>query len=261
MASGQFIDLFPSRIVALSVGGLHVYWYGVLYVAAFVLAVFLLPRLQHYRNLKLTRETWLELIVAGMAGVLIGGRVGYALFYEPQFFWNHPLALLSLANGGMSSHGGFVGVGLALLFISRHRRLDLWRLLDVATVPAALGLALGRMGNFINGELYGVATTLPWALPFLGADGLRHPTQLYAVAKDIFIAGVCWLALRRRWAPGLTTALFLILYSVLRFLLEFVRVQDYPLLAIGHIAFSRGQLLTIPIFFVGVAFAWYHSRR
>lgn len=256
------LDLFPSRAVAVSVFGFGIHWYGILYVLAFLLAFMILPQIQRYRSLALSRDEWSGVLTAGILGVLLGGRLGFVLFYHPLYYFAHPLELFAVWRGGMSSHGGFLGVGLALLLVCRQMRIPLLALLDVAVVPAALGLALGRVGNFINQELYGSITTLPWGIAIPGVEGLRHPTQLYAVLKDLSIAAACFWHLRRTQAraPGGTFAVFLMLYGTLRFLLEYVRAQDISPLAIGGITLTIGQLYTLPILLVGCVL-WVRWKR
>ncbi|MDD5623434.1 MAG: prolipoprotein diacylglyceryl transferase [Candidatus Peribacteraceae bacterium] len=254
--------LFPSRTVALTLFGWDVRWYGILYVAAFLLAFVLLPRLQKWRGLTLSSDEWSGVLSAGIIGVLLGGRLGYVLLYDPIFFWQHPLEVFAVWHGGMSSHGGFLGVAIALLLVARRKGIPLLHLVDLCIVPAAIGLALGRLGNFINQELYGTVTTLPWGMEFPGAQGLRHPVQLYAIAKDLLLALVCFLHLRRSvQRPGSTTALFLMLYSILRFLLEELREQDIPLVSVSGFLFTRAQFFTVPLFLAGVLLWWWSRRR
>ncbi|MFA5273047.1 MAG: prolipoprotein diacylglyceryl transferase [Candidatus Peribacter sp.] len=251
-------QFFPSRAVAVSLFGFGIHWYGILYIVAFLIAFLLLPRLQQERGLALSRHDWSDVLTAGILGVLIGGRLGYVLFYHPVYFALHPLEIFAVWNGGMSSHGGLIGVGIALLMMARKRHLPLLALLDLLVIPGALGLALGRVGNFINLELYGTVTTLPWGTAFPGSEGLRHPVQLYAVAKDLFIAAVCLWHLRRTrlLRPGGTFALFLVLYGVLRVLVEFVREPDAPPVFFGLFTLTRGQLYTLPLIaFGGVLWA------
>lgn len=254
--------LFPSRAVAVSLFGFAVHWYGILYVVAFLLAYLLLPRLQKERGLLLSREEWSRVLTAGILGVLIGGRIGYVLFYHPLYFAQHPLEILAVWKGGMSSHGGFLGVGAALLISTRRHALSLSALLDLAVIPAALGLALGRVGNFINLELYGTATALPWGMTIPGVEGMRHPVQLYAVVKDLFIAAVCFWHVRhsRLLQSGGTFALFLVLYGFLRFLVEFVREPDFPPLSFGYFSLSRGQLYSLPLLLIGI-WLWIRWKR
>ncbi len=260
------IALFPSRPVALELFGLQIHWYGLLYLAGFLIAGWLLPRLQKYRNLHLPQDAWLTLLSWSVLGVVIGGRLGYVFFYEPQFFLAHPMQIVAVWQGGMAFHGGLIGVVLVLWLWSRTFKIPLLVLGDIVVVPVAIGLALGRFGNFINQELYGTVTTLPWGMYFPGAEGLRHPIQLYAVGKDLFIAAVCFWHLRitreniHRW--GCTGAAFLIFYGVGRFLLEYIRDQQYPLTEIAGITLTRGQLLCIPMILVGLGICiWNRLRR
>lgn len=251
------IDLFPSREVAFVLAGFPVHWYGLLYFAGFLIAWFLLPRLQRLRGLHLTGDDWSSLLSWGVVGVIVGGRLGYVLFYDPRYFLAHPADIVAVWKGGMSSHGGFIGVTLALLWALRARRGQLLRIADVVVVPVAIGLALGRFGNFINQELYGTVTSLPWGIEIPGVEGARHPTQLYAVAKNLFIALSCFLFLRRSfYRPGRVFALFLLLYGVLRFLIEFVRDQGPAFQG----PLSEGQVLTIPVFLAGVLLWWWTGR-
>lgn len=251
------IDFFPSREVAFMLAGFPVHWYGLLYFAAFLAAWWLLPRLQRLRGLHLTGDDWSHLLSWAVAGVIIGGRLGYVIFYDPQYFMENPADIVAVWKGGMSSHGGFIGVTLALLWALRGRRDQILRIADVIVVPVALGLAFGRIGNFINQELYGTVTSLPWAIEVPGVDGPRHPTQLYAVGKNLLIAMTCYLYLHRQpYRPGRAFSLFLILYGVLRFLVEFVRDQGPGFWG----PLSEGQILTIPLLLAGAAL-WWHTGR
>lgn len=251
------MHFFPSRTVALDILGLQVHWYGIMYAIGALLGLYLLPRIQTERDLRLSSDEWLTVVTVVMIGIVVGGRLGYVLFYEPLHFLQHPLDVFAVWKGGMASHGGFIGVTLALFYLSRRLEVDVRTLADLVIIPVAIGLALGRIGNFINQELYGTPTSLPWGIAIPGVPGLRHPTQMYAVLKDLTIAVICFLYLRhaRPIVPGRTVALFLMLYGVLRFLIEFIRVDGYPPIVVLGLTFTRGQLLTIPIFFAGV-FLW-----
>jgi len=231
------IEVLPSREVAVELFGWSVRWYGVLYVLAFAAVYWLGPRLQHWRGLQLTREQWLELTAWGAAGTIIGGRLGYVLFYEPLLYAAEPMRVLALWDGGMSSHGGFIGVGVAVWLgpakLLRSRGVNLLALLDVLVVPIALGLMLGRVGNVINQELFPSTAV-----------------QVLAVLKNLVVAGVVYAHLRlaRASRPGRTAALFLITYSVFRFGIEFIRVQEWQ----TSLGLTRGQLLTLPLFAIGI---------
>ena len=255
------ISLFPSRTVALELFGFPIRWYGLFYLCAFLVAYILLPRLQRYRGLALIREEWERLLGFAVLGVIVGGRLGFILFYEPMYFLAHPVKIFAVWEGGMASHGGFLGVAIALFFTLRRRNVDLLRFADVVVIPAALGLAVGRVGNLINQELYGTVTTLPWGIAIPGIEGLRHPTPFYDALYNILIAAVCFLHLARpRSVPGRTCALFLMLYALFRFLVEFLRAQEYAPLDLGIVVLTMGQALTVPVFIAGMFLWWWAGR-
>lgn len=255
------MEFFPSRTIAVELFGFGIHWYGLMYATAFVLAWFLLPKLQRYRGLSMTKGEWENVLAGAILGVIIGGRLGFVLFYEPVYFLENPLKIFAVWEGGMASHGGFIGVTIALLFTLRHRLRDLLRIADVVVIAAALGLMIGRFGNFINQELYGIPTSLPWGISIPGVEGLRHPTPIYSMIQNGLIALLCFLHLRTyQDAPGRTTALFLMLYSIGRFTVEFYRVQDHGFTSFFGFALSRGQLLTIPVFLIGIAL-WVLASR
>ena len=213
--------------------GYTVYWYGLLYVVAFGIGYALLPRLARYRDIFLDSERWLEFLFWTVLAVLLGGRLGYVLLYAPGYFLLHPLEILLLSNGGMSSHGGFFAVGVAVWFLARRFKISLLDLLDVAVVPVALGLALGRLGNFINQELY------------------VGNFALLAVAKDLLLALLGYLTLRRTSGyfaeSGRVLGLFLVGYGILRFVTEYLRIQEWNYVW----GLTYGQFLTIPLFLFG----------
>lgn len=257
------VSFFPTRTVALELFGFAVHWYGLLYLASFLIAWALLPKLQKLRGILLSDDEWSSVLSAAVIGVIVGGRLGFVFFYEPAYFVAHPLDVFKVWHGGMSSHGGFIGVTLALLWVLRHKSLeDKLRLADIATVPIAFGLELGRLGNFINQELYGTVTLQPWGIAIPGVEGLRHPTSLYAMVKDMYIAAACLVHLSKvRTRNGETLAVFLMLYGVLRTAVEFFREQEYTGVVLAGWNITRGQLLTLPIFVVGlVLFVWVRRR-
>ncbi|MAE68575.1 MAG: prolipoprotein diacylglyceryl transferase [Candidatus Peribacteraceae bacterium] len=246
------MQLLPSRQVAIEILGFSVHWYGLLYLIAFLLAYHLTFRLQHLRSLTLEKEDVSALLSWAVGGVIVGGRMGYVLFYEYAYFSQHATEVLFVWNGGMSSHGGFIGVAIALGIALKKRGVPLLPFLDVITVPIALGLACGRLGNFINWELYGTVTDVSWAMAIPGVEGLRHPTFFYALAKNLLIAAVCYRHLKLSYPrPGETFAIFLLLYGVLRFVVEYFREQPYGWFDIGVASLTRGQILTLPLIAVG----------
>ncbi len=246
------ITFFPSRMVALEIAGFGIHWYGLLYFAAFVVAWFLLPRLQKYRSLSLSMDEWSSIISAAVIGVILGGRLGYVLFYAPLYYLQHPLEIFEVWKGGMASHGGFIGVALALYYVLRKKSWDeILRIGDIIVIPVAIGLGLGRLGNFINLELYGTVTSLPWGMNFPGAEGLRHPIQLYDFIAMMLIALILFLHLRTKQPSGKTGALFLILYSIVRILIEFIRDQA----GVPVYLLTEGQWLTVPVLVIGLLLA------
>jgi phosphatidylglycerol:prolipoprotein diacylglycerol transferase len=256
--------LFPTRQIALSIGPLDVHWYGLMYILGFLVGLPVLRHLLRYRDLSLTDKQLESLVLHVFFGVILGGRLGFVLFYGGMEYVQHPLEILKVWNGGMSSHGGFLGVILALVLFTRGNMTVFRKIADVLAVPIAIGLAFGRLGNLINGELYGTMTTLPWAMSFPGAEGLRHPTQIYAMLKDLFIALVCFLHLRGSWPAyrcGSTIGVLLCLYAVLRFLVEYVREQALAPIDVLWFELSRGQLLTLPLLLLGLIVLWCTRKR
>jgi phosphatidylglycerol:prolipoprotein diacylglycerol transferase len=257
------MEFFPSRTVALDILGFSIHWYGLLYLTGFLIAAWILPILGKYRGIPLTRDKWMELLSWAIVGVIGGGRLGYILFYEPSYYLANPLKLLAVWEGGMSFHGGLIGVLIVLWFFCKRHRISFLQLADVAVVPVAIGLMLGRFGNFLNQELYGTVTTLPWGMHFDGVEGLRHPTQLYAMIKDATIASLCYWHLRstaNSKIVGKTGALFLMLYGTLRFLIEFLRVPTDPPFDFGAFILTRGQALSLPMLVAG-AILWFVLSR
>ena len=251
--------------IAFSIGPLAVRWYGFMYLVAF-LAVFVLGRARIRANAPSVpsgfgvRELE-DLIFWGVLGVVLGGRLGYVLFYKPGYYLGHPLELLAVWQGGMSFHGGLIGVIVAMAVFARRRG---WRLTQVADFIAPLvplGLAAGRLGNFINGELWGRPSSVPWAMIFPQADALpRHPSQLYQFAGEglLLFAFLWWYSSRPR-PVGAVSAMFLIGYGVLRFVAEFARQPDAFLGLLG-LGMTMGQWLSLPMVAIGV-WLLHASRR
>lgn len=252
------ISFFPSRMVAVDVWGFGIHWYGLLYFVAFLIGWLLLPRIQKYRNLSLDADAWSQLLSAAVIGVIVGGRLGYVLFYGPAYYAQHPLEIFAVWNGGMASHGGFIGVTLACIYVLRKQSWDhILRIADVVVIPVTIGLGLGRIGNFINQELYGTVTSLPWGMSFPGAEGLRHPIQFYDFSAMMVLALILFFSLKSKPVrPGRTLALFLILYGIVRFLIEFIRDQA----GVPVYLLTEGQWLTIPVLLIGL-FLFVRTRK
>jgi phosphatidylglycerol:prolipoprotein diacylglycerol transferase len=209
----------------------------------------------------ITREQFEGLIFFAVLGVILGGRLGYVLFYKPGYYASNPLEILAVWQGGMSFHGGLLGVILAMAWVAWRYRVDYLRLMDFISPLVPLGIAAGRLGNFINGELYGRVTEVPWGMVFRGAgDAPRHPSQLYQFALEglVLFALLWWFSAKPR-PRGAVSALFLIGYGSLRFIAEFGREPDAHLgfLALG---LTMGQWLSLPMIAAGLALYWWSAR-
>ena len=247
--------------VAFSIGPLAVRWYGLMYLAGFAAAWWLGSLRIEAGRAPITRKQFDDLIFLAVLGVILGGRLGYVLFYKPAYYASNPLEIFAVWQGGMSFHGGLLGVIGAMWIAARRNKLHFLQLMDFVAPLCPLGIAAGRIGNFINGELYGRVTDLPWGMVFRGAGALpRHPSQLYQAALEGFALFVLlwWFSAKPR-PRGQVSALFLIGYGAFRFLAEFAREPDAFL---GLLAFglTMGQWLCLPMIAGGLwLFAW--TRR
>lgn len=244
--------------VAFTLGPLQVHWYGLMYLFAFLIAWGLaLWRNKHYQ-LGWTSEQISDLIFYAALGAIIGGRVGYMLFYDLPQFLAQPWLLFKVWQGGMSFHGGLIGVLLVLWFLAWKTVKPFWAVCDFIAPLVPLGLGLGRLGNFINGELWGRPSDLPWAMVFPHADDLpRHPSQLYELGLEgIVLFVLVWLYAAKPRKAGQISGVFLMGYALCRIFAEFFRVPDPQL---GYLAFNwltMGQILSIPMFILGFLLWW-----
>jgi phosphatidylglycerol:prolipoprotein diacylglycerol transferase len=248
--------------VAINIGPLAVRWYGLMYLAGFLCAYVLITKLVQRSQLNLNSEKVADLLFACVLGVVIGGRLGYVIFYNGAYYLHHPQQILFLWQGGMSFHGGLLGVIVAaMLFIYKHK-LPMGQLADILVISSCCGLFFGRIGNFINGELWGRVTDVPWAMVFPGAGSLpRHPSQLYeAILEGPVLLLLLWLVYRRKFQPWSVFFSFISLYSLFRFLIEFVRQPDAQLgiLATG---LTMGQMLSLPLMVAGVIGIYLVNRK
>ncbi|MFT7130212.1 MAG: phosphatidylglycerol:prolipoprotein diacylglycerol transferase [Gammaproteobacteria bacterium] len=245
--------------IALTIGPLSIHWYGIMYLLAFSTAWWLAVRRSGFEHSPLKRAQVDDLIFYGAIGVVLGGRFGYVMFYNFDKFLEQPLWLFKVWQGGMSFHGGLLGVIVAMLIYARHIKVDAGRMLDFVAPLAPLGLGMGRLGNFIGQELWGRpadVTSVPWAMVFpADPEALaRHPSQLYQLGLEgilLFLIVYGFSAKPRPvWSVG---GLFIACYGAFRFVVEFFRQPD------SHIGFdaqgwlTRGQLLSLPMIVVGVA--------
>lgn len=243
--------------VAFSIGPLVVRWYGLAYVAGFVVAALILRRLNRSWSVGITDDQQIDIVLASVVGVIVGGRLGYVLFYGGSEYLREPLKIFATWDGGMSFHGGLVGILIACWFVSRRVGVSFLRLADLGAVGAPIGLLLGRITNFVNGELWGRVTDVPWGMVFpTGGPFPRHPSQLYEAFLEGLVLFIVLLWLSRKKRPeGLIFGVLLSGYALSRILVEFVREPD---LQLGFIAgpFTMGQLLSLPMLLAGAYIVW-----
>lgn len=250
--------------VAISLGPLAIRWYGLMYLLAFVAFLVLgKRRLRAQPWHGLSEKDIDDVLFYGVFGVIVGGRLGQVLFYEPAYYFAHPLEIFAIWKGGMSFHGGFLGVLVAMALYARRRGLSFWQITDFGAPLVPIGLGLGRIGNFINGELWGRVANpeLPWAMVFPHVDSLpRHPSQLYqAFGEGLLLwALLGWFSARPR-PRGQVSALFLIGYGLARWSGEYFREPDAGIFGHSYLV-SMGQWLSLPMILVGV-FLFVRGRK
>ncbi|MDO1530222.1 prolipoprotein diacylglyceryl transferase [Fulvimonas sp. R45] len=284
MSQPYVVHLNP---VAFQLGPVQVHWYGLMYLLGFFGAIVLGEYRRRRGRLPVSREALSDLFFYGMMGVIVGGRVWYMLFYYaggPRWIWTDPLALFKVWDGGMSFHGGLLGVLAASLWWSRRHKLHFFDTVDFVAPLIPLGLGLGRLGNFINGELWGKPGTVPWAMVFPQAHGEdvqyvaghpawaealqrygglpRHPSELYELALEgVVMFAVLWLVSMKPRPRYLVSGLFALMYGCFRFAVEFVRVPDPQLgYLFGTSWVTMGQMQSLPLVVVGLLLLWM-SRR
>jgi phosphatidylglycerol---prolipoprotein diacylglyceryl transferase len=254
--------------VALALGPVQIHWYGLTYLAAFGLFLWLAARRvrqPQFADAGWTRRDVEDLLFWGVIGVVIGGRVGYALFYKLGQYLANPLEILMVWKGGMAFHGGLLGVIVAMALYARHRKRAFLQVMDLVAPCVPTGLAAGRIGNFINGELWGRAAdpSLPWAMVFpqSGSVLARHPSQLYQFALEgLLLFVLLWWYARKPRAQGQVAAAFVFGYGVLRFIAEYFREPD-SFLGLLTFNMSLGQWLCVPMVLAGAGLWWWFGRK
>ncbi len=242
-------------------GPLQIRWYSLLYVGAFLLARYILIRLSRESRFKFTAEQMEQFIVWALLGAVIGARIFYCVVYDPAGFAQDPFFLFKVYQGGLSFHGGFLGVVFAGWLFARKNKIPFWNLADAMALCCPSGLAMGRLGNFINGELYGRVTDVPWAMVFPGAGPQpRHPSQLYELfLEGILLFAILWALKKRIKTDGVLALIFCFGYTLARFVVEFYRQPDAHL---GYLflGFSMGQWLSIAMLVGSALLAYAFSR-
>lgn len=249
--------------VALQLGPLAVHWYGLMYLAGFMTFLWLgRKRIAQLKLPKFDAKLLDDLLFYGVIGVILGGRLGEVLFYNPGYYFSHPAKILAVWEGGMSFHGGFLGVLIAMALFARQQKLHWLQLMDFIAPLVPPGLAFGRLGNFINGELWGRPTDAPWGMVFPHVDNLpRHPSQLYECALEgIALFILLWWFSQKPRPVGAVSGLFLIGYGSFRFIAEFTRNPDDGIFGLMTFGVSMGQWLSLPMVMVGITMMMW-SRR
>ncbi len=257
--------------VAIQIGPLAVHWYGLTYLVAFGLFMWLgSRRLRHPPYAQIQGPTaWKfkdveDILFLGVLGVVVGGRLGYCLFYKPGHYLANPLEIFAVWQGGMSFHGGMLGVIASMVWFAHSRGRPFWQVADFVAPCVPTGLAAGRVGNFINGELPGrlADPSLPWAMVFRGAGSLpRHPSQVYQfLLEGLLLFILLWLYARHARKTGQVAAAFLFGYGVFRFIAEFFREPD-DFLGLLSLGMSMGQWLCVPMILVGAGLWWWFGKQ
>lgn len=244
--------------VAFTIGPFTARWYGIAYVLGFLCAAFVIYRVGKRWKFSFDFDSICMVLICAMLGVIIGGRVGYVLFYNFDSFVANPLSLFDFSHGGMSFHGGFIGALIAGVVAARLIKMPYLSLLDLAVIGVPLGLLFGRMANFVNGELWGAPTDASWGVVFGGAAGYepRHPSQLYEAALEGLLLFAILFALSRKNPPlpqGSYFGTFMLGYGICRFLIEFVREPDIQLGYLWGGWLTMGQVLSVPLIIAGIA--------
>lgn len=253
--------------IAFEIGPVAVRWYGLAYVAGFIGGLLYIKSLARRWPSRFTPEGVDDFFTWGVLGVILGGRLGYCLFYNPAYFLSNPVEILKIWEGGMSYHGGLLGVVLAVLLYGRRYKINFFDMTDRIAPGVCIGLFFGRIANFINGELYGRFTDVPWGMVFPHAGELpRHPSQLYqAFLEGLVLFVVLHLVASKKPARYVVSGLFALLYGIFRFAVEFVRQPDnLPHLREGVLGWmTMGQVLTLPLiaFGIGLLVMSRHARR
>ena len=249
--------------VALSMGPLQIRWYGLAYVAGFICAFLVIAKLSQRWKIRINDDAFFTVVFCVIFGVILGGRLGYVLVYGDGYYLQHPEKILAFNEGGMSFHGGLVGVIIGGVIAAKITKIPFLTLADMGVVGVPIGLFFGRCANFINRELWGAPTDLPWGVVFGGAAGMmpRHPSQLYEALLEGVVLFIVLFALSRKTPArprGTFFGTFLLLYGLFRFMIEFIRQPDAQIgYLLGTDWFTMGQALSIPLMVAGVVFLVY----
>ncbi|MFH1409748.1 MAG: prolipoprotein diacylglyceryl transferase [Nanoarchaeota archaeon] len=243
--------------VLISLGPVSIRWYGLIYALGFVIAYFMLPKLAaKLGKQNITKKVVEDYLIYLVLGVVIGARFVHVFVYEPAYYFQNPHLIPAMWLGGLSFHGGFLGAIAATWLFCRKQKIAFLDMADLVVIPAALALGLGRIANFINGELYGEVTDVPWAVLFPGQTAYRHPTQIYESLSHLFTFGVLMWLRERKPKRGTIFVAFTFIYGLLRFLVEFVRDVDIP-----YFGLTLGQWMSMGMMVFAVWFYFFRIKK
>jgi phosphatidylglycerol:prolipoprotein diacylglycerol transferase len=241
--------------VLVRIGAIEIRYYGLIFVLSFILGYFILRYLAQKRKMNLNDEKIQDYLLYIAIGAIVGARLFYCLVYGFGYYISNPFEIFFIWQGGLSFHGGLIGAATAVILFCRKNSVDLRDMADISVIPLALGLAFGRIANFINGELVGRVTEVPWCFQFNGYEGCRHPSQLYESFKNFLIFGILWFVKDRKMKKGALFGTFILLYATFRFIIEFYREADVQLGYFFNL--TMGQILCIMMFVFGLCWFYY----
>ena len=245
--------------VLAKIGPLEIRYYGIIYAIGLVITYFFLNYLAKQRKLGIKKQEIADYLFYSIIGLIVGARIFYILFYNLSYYAANPSKLFAVWEGGLSWHGGLAGLVVVTIIFCRVKKWNFWEISDLMVIPISVCLMLGRIGNFLNSELYGRLSNVPWAVKFPDVEGFRHPSQLYESFKNLVIFSVLWNIKDKKLPKGVLFSWFLVLFSGLRFLIEFFRQPDAQLgFVLGPL--SMGQVLNIPVFAVGICLLIYFHK-
>jgi len=242
--------------IIASFGPFEIRWYGLMYALSFVFIYFAVSYLVKRKKINLTAVDIEWFIILETTALIIGARLFEVIFYNPSFYLANPSQIIAFWKGGLSFHGGLTAMFIAGLWFCKKKKIPALKMADIFVIPIGIALMLGRIGNFINGELYGRITSVPWCMKFSRAEGCRHPSQLYESGKNLLIFIILWSIKDKKKPDGFFFALFLILYGTFRFIIEFVRE---PEVFVGP--FTMGQFLCLWMIIAGIALMFYITKK
>ena len=246
--------MFMINPIAFHIGSLEIRWYGIIFALAFLIGIFMAARLAKKRNI--SADTIYDFSIWLILGSVIGARIGHVFFYNWSYYIKHLNEIISIWNGGVSLYGGILGAVIVALIYCKIKKMEFYDLGDIFVIPLAFGTIFGRIGNFINQELYGKITTLPWGVKFDNAVGIRHPTQIYESIGNLIVFLILIFMWRKNVKKGTIFWSYLSIYSLIRFLAEFLR--EDKIIAIG---LTLTQLIIVPIFIVSLFFLYKINKK